>query len=794
MPKINFRKCYFITTNLFVIEVMMSEQTPLRKQYLLIKTSKWQPWKATSPSHRFFLLLCICWIPFGGHFVKNGMSSLEQLMLDDPTYPITNTMYGAINSAVSIPNMILPFVGGHMLDRKGYRCILLFLVMMVFGQTLFAWSMQSYQWSLALIGRVIFGMGEGSVVVGARAIVAYWFDTSELTFAMGTMVAVTNLAKMLAKATMAPVAIHYGSYISGFWYGDAVCFASFLFAVIVVRITRILKRLKKKLKFQVRTGAPFDPTLRWLKMYMVVQHKQLANERLCHSSFRDFASSFPTMFWIVVFLHVAFINVFHLFQNISSSYLYQVYGYSIVNSGYLSSLSHSLVMFSPFLGLLLDMVGGRLVWVTLSTICGILAFSWLIFTPFTPIVALLLISLCLSTTPAVLMASIPLTIPKERFGVAFGIVEVLDAIGATFGNLLVGYLRDITGSYDWDMFFFLGLSIISFLLSLSLIFFDDRHGRVLASPTYKSRARSICDDSEPCVAIMSMSSANAAALRRGLGPQSLDTTQSDIFFQQLAMFACLGRQEEERVSSVKARQEAEFLSLLHAYFCGNTPNDFTQYMETPRRREPLRPRAPSTQPPIKQVQPSPQVAQPAPPTNNNLSPLTLPRLLPVVTPSLHLPTPSPPTNQKANYHLDNPATTYSDARSRQAAYSISSTTPTTPEDYDDHYNNPSPTSSVGEDHNNQLEQPHHEAENRFDVVFQQQSMGMKLGYDPVKKCAFVKESFEGTESKKYSQITSGVSILSVNGLSLCGISLSKIMSRLREAQRPAVIRFERPTP
>ncbi|KDO22603.1 hypothetical protein SPRG_12583 [Saprolegnia parasitica CBS 223.65] len=475
-----------------------TETTPLRMQYILAKASRWQPWKATSPTHRFFLLLCVCWVPFGGHFVKNGMSSLEQLMLDDPTYPISNTMYGAINSAVSIPNMVLPFLGGHMLDRKGSGCILFFLVLMCCGQTLFAWAMGVHEWPYALAGRIIFGMGEGSVVVGARAIVAYWFDASELTFAMGTMVAVTNLAKMLAKATVAPVALHYGGYVYGFWYGDAVCLGSLLFAVAVVRLTRVLKRLKKRLKFQVRTGAPFDPTLRWLKMYFVVQHKPTI-ERLGHTTLRDFTGSFPAMFWIVVALHVTFINVFHLFQNISASYLYQVHGYSIVNAGYMSSLSHSLVMFSPFLGLLLDMVGGRLIWVVLSTLCGVAAYAWLIFTPWTPIVPLLLISLCLSTTPAVLMASIPLTIPKERFGIAFGIVEVLDAFGATCGNVLVGYLRDTTGAFDYDLYFFLLLAVTAFGLSLLLYVQDAQHGGVLGAPTYKPRARSICDDADAVV-------------------------------------------------------------------------------------------------------------------------------------------------------------------------------------------------------------------------------------------------------------------------------------------------------
>ncbi|EQC25817.1 hypothetical protein SDRG_16332 [Saprolegnia diclina VS20] len=290
---------------------------------------------------------------------------------------------------------------------------------------------------------------------------------------------------------------------------------------------------------------------------------------------------------------------------------------------------------------------------------------------------------------------------------------------------------------------------------------------------------------------MSATVAEAQALRKSLERPPVDTSQSDIFFQQFAMFAAIGRQEEARVSTAKARQEAEFMSLLYAYFSGSDPASYRQFFETPRARAP-----PPMSLTTKQVPPSPQVATPPTSSNSSMSPLHLPRMLPVVTPTLHLSTPPASTNPKptASYHMDLPASTYTEARSRQPAYSISSTTATVPEEYDEHYDN-SPTSSVDDNNHSHHDDPSHhkhEAENRFDVVFQQQSMGMKLGYDPLKKCAVVKESFDGTESKKYTQITSGVMILSVNGLSLCGISLSKIMSRLREAQRPAVIRFERP--
>jgi nitrate/nitrite transporter NarK len=148
----------------------MATAAPLTESTLLLECSMvqvapcWQVCRPTCPSHRFFLLALICLIPFGGHFVKNEMSSIEPLLLNDPTFPISNTLYGAFNSAVSIPNFLIPILGGHLLDRQGHLSILGFLVLMCLGQALFSYAMGVHSTWLAMAGRLIFGIGEGSVV------------------------------------------------------------------------------------------------------------------------------------------------------------------------------------------------------------------------------------------------------------------------------------------------------------------------------------------------------------------------------------------------------------------------------------------------------------------------------------------------------------------------------------------------------------------------------------------------------------------------------------------------------
>ncbi|DAZ94123.1 TPA: hypothetical protein N0F65_010367 [Lagenidium giganteum] len=481
------------------------EQTPLVGKdprdvadCALHKASAWQFWRTTSPSHRFFLLFLMSCIPFGGHFVKNGMSSLEQLMLDDPDFPISNTMYGALVSAVSVPNMFIPLFGGRLMDKNGHRSIRFFLVWICLGQAIFAIGMQLKLFWLALFGRVFFGVGEGSVVVGARVFIAYWFRDRELTFAMGVGVAVTNVSKMLAKATVAPVALYFGGYVQALWYGVAICLASVGVGSLVCMYTA---RLKSMVKRCVRADMPLTPELHWMQDYAEkkrhehrrrgVLTRHAKKEVTCES-----VKEFSRIFWVVAILHVVFINVFHLFQNVSSSYLYQRYGYSLVKSGIISSLSHSCVVFAPITGLLIDQFGGRMFLILGSSLLSILAYALMIFTEVSPHVSMIIISICLSFTPTILIAAIPATVHRRSFGAAFGIVEIFDAIGATFGNLVIGYIRDATGSYTADMYLLLGLAISACVLSIVVIAEDRQSGWVLSAPTRRSRAISM-DDEDP---------------------------------------------------------------------------------------------------------------------------------------------------------------------------------------------------------------------------------------------------------------------------------------------------------
>lgn len=472
---------------------------------LLERESKWRFWHPASPTHRFFLLVLICLIPFGGHFVKNGFSALEQLILDDPDFPVSNTMYGALVSAISIPNMLIPLIGGNMLDKYGDRSIIFFLVWTTLGQMFFTIAMEMHSFWFALFGRLFFGIGEGSVIVASRVLIAVWFQEEELTFAMGTSVAITNVAKMLAKASMAPVALYFGGYDYALWYSTIICVICVFIGVAVGYFT---KRMKSFIAYHKESGMTTD--MPWLENCTNARpSKKIKKMKKMHQEFADLSKvslkEFSCLFWLVVILHVVFVNTFHLFQNISSSYFYQMRGLSLVDAGYVSSLSHTFVIFAPVLGLFVDCFGGSLIIILGSSFLSIIAYLILMYSSVSPIVPMILFSLCLCLTPTIQMASIPLTVSSKRLGLAFGISEVLEAIGSTSGNLVVGVIRDNTGDYSAVVYFLFGMAIASFLLSVALTYEDYRQGWPIRNKNCQKKRRAISYDDQSSAADVQLS-------------------------------------------------------------------------------------------------------------------------------------------------------------------------------------------------------------------------------------------------------------------------------------------------
>ena len=82
----------------------------------------------------------------------------------------------------SFPNVIIPLIGGTLIDRIGARVVFIITcALCVVGQLIFAFGGFSMLFWLMLVGRVVFGAG-GEVLQGAQStIISNWFKPEELS-------------------------------------------------------------------------------------------------------------------------------------------------------------------------------------------------------------------------------------------------------------------------------------------------------------------------------------------------------------------------------------------------------------------------------------------------------------------------------------------------------------------------------------------------------------------------------------------------------------------------------------
>ncbi|KAJ3219218.1 hypothetical protein HDU67_002214 [Dinochytrium kinnereticum] len=178
---------------------------------------------------RWGILAMSCLLMFGNFYAYDLPAALNKplqgyLGEEGNTYQYQLNLF---YSLYSLPNIILPFFGGFLLDTFGTRKMMTVLSALVcLGQILFSIGVSSKKYWIMHLGRVIFGVGGESLSVAQTRITSKWFKGKEIAFALGVNLSVARLGSVmndfvsphLAVTESVPVAI---------WFGTITCIISF---------------------------------------------------------------------------------------------------------------------------------------------------------------------------------------------------------------------------------------------------------------------------------------------------------------------------------------------------------------------------------------------------------------------------------------------------------------------------------------------------------------------------------------------------------------------------------------
>ncbi|KAJ3110386.1 hypothetical protein HDU96_006652 [Phlyctochytrium bullatum] len=184
---------------------------------------------------RWAVLAMACLIMFGNYYAYDLPAALNKPLQDflneeDDAYQYQLNLF---YSLYSLPNIVLPFLGGFLLDVFGTRRLMTILSALVcLGQIFFSIGVSTKSYFIMHLGRVMFGVGGESLSVAQTRITSKWFKGKEIAFALGVNLSVARLGSVMNDFVSPHLAVNKSVPLA-IWFGSITCFISFFAGIIL---------------------------------------------------------------------------------------------------------------------------------------------------------------------------------------------------------------------------------------------------------------------------------------------------------------------------------------------------------------------------------------------------------------------------------------------------------------------------------------------------------------------------------------------------------------------------------
>jgi MFS family permease len=371
---------------------------------------------------------------------------------------LSQTQIGLLNAVFSLPNIFLALAGGILIDRYGPARVSLWTAgLCCVGTVLTAIGSP---FGLMVTGRLLFGVGEETLLIALLAGLAQWFAAGGTAFAMALFFSLARVGSYAADISpqWAHVLYEQGSQ-PPLWLAAGITAVSLGAAVAYAYMD---PRARREIREAMPSRAASNPAAKTL-----VREPASATDRVTWSDIKRFDRSF----WYILALNVLFASVFFPFRStFAIEYFQDAKGLSLQAAGLVNSWVFCAAIFAtPIFGFIADRVGHRALMMTVGTLMMPLTFLILGATNWSLWISTALMGLSFSVVPAVIWPSTAMLVEPSRLGTAYGLVNVLQNVGLAVCNMAAGWLNDASGAgpsnpggFDGMLWFFGALGFVAF--------------------------------------------------------------------------------------------------------------------------------------------------------------------------------------------------------------------------------------------------------------------------------------------------------------------------------------------
>ncbi|XP_071039027.1 lysosomal dipeptide transporter MFSD1 [Parasteatoda tepidariorum] len=437
------------------------------------------------PSYRFLVLFFNCLLTFGSYYCFDMPSVLQDQMQGDFNCPnkttnetnatttccsdclgMTFSQYNLLYAIYSWTNALVVIGSGFLIDKYGNRVgALLFSSLCVIGSCVFATGAMyrgtDYMLPLMLLGRLVFGAGNGSLTIVQNRVTTFWFTGKELALAFGCTLTFSRLGSVLNFFFTGHLNDAVGIKYT-LWIGAGLCGLGLVAAIIV--------------------GTLDVNGFRRLGLMDTINTE---SKQVHISDVKYFSLSY----WLLILTIMFFYNGVFPFVADASKFIVDKYHYDDNVAAYMAGAIYdvSLVM-SPFLGGLIDVFGKRGVLCVVCATLTIPVFGLLAFSQAHPLIATIWFGVTYSVAAACMWPSIPLVVSRATIGTAMGLATSVQMIGVGCSNLIVGEIQgksrdlpseEVLKRWKYVMIYLLGNILACVATAVILNVEDSRKGGVL---------------------------------------------------------------------------------------------------------------------------------------------------------------------------------------------------------------------------------------------------------------------------------------------------------------------------
>jgi len=370
---------------------------------------------AASNSHRsaWLVLALVSIANFGNFYVYDSIGPVADLLQRERGF--SDTQIGWLNAVYSLPNVVLLFAGGWMVDRFGAsRMMAATAALCVCGAFLTALG-TGFPGMAA--GRLVFGIGAETFNVATLAAIVQWFSGRHLAFAIGASLALGRAGAFAVDLSPTWMA---GAYADG-WQPPLLVAA--LLAVLSFAMALAYWRIDRG-RDAAHPHAE-APAFAW----------------------RDL-QRFGPAFWQLLALCVLWYAVIFAFRSTFSIKFFQhAHGLELAAAGATNGTVYLAALFAtPFFGWLADRSGRPAPLLAFGALLLPVAVLAMMSTSLPLWIGTVLIGISYSLVPAVLWPLASRLVPAARLGTAFAVLTIGLNVGIAAANLAAGSLNDAFGA------------------------------------------------------------------------------------------------------------------------------------------------------------------------------------------------------------------------------------------------------------------------------------------------------------------------------------------------------------